>query len=122
MIGEPRPRARTEATDRLQIHLNDVSNQDADASSFANNPIVLVDPNVVEDYQAIAIYPGAKVPAPKDAVSFDRPPEAAYSQKDKLAFLHQLINENLGSPTAASGRPAASPRPRGAPPVRGAAE
>ena len=114
MIGEHWPHARTEATDRLQIHLNDVSNQDADASSFANNPIVLVDPNVVEDYQAIAIYPGAKVPAPKDAVSFDRPPEAAYSQKDKLAFLHQLINENLGSPTASSGSPAASAQPRGA--------
>lgn len=114
MVDEFYGHPRTEATDRLQIILNDAMNQDLDASSFANNPMVVVDPNFCEDYQAIALFPGAKIPAPPDAVKFDRPPEAAYSQKEKIAFLNNLIADNLGSPASASPSPAASGQPRGA--------
>lgn len=105
---------RTEATERLQIILNDSTNQDLDASAFANNPMVVVDPNYCEDYQAIALFPGAKIPAPPEAVKFDRPPDAAFSQKEKIAFLNQMILEQLGSPSGASPSPAASAQPRGA--------
>jgi hypothetical protein len=106
--------SRTEATDRMQISLNDHSNQDMDASSFANNPVLVIDPNYAEDVNAIALYPSAKILAPPEAVKFDRPPEAAYSQKEKVSFLYSLILENLGATSAASASPAAKGQARGA--------
>lgn len=114
MIAEFLAHARTESTDRLQIGLNDASNQQFDAASFANNPMVVIDPNAVEDYNAISIYPGAKIPSAPDAVKFDRPPDAAYSQKETVAYLYNVILENLGTPAGASPSPASTGMPRGA--------
>lgn len=112
MISEFFAHARTEATDRLQIILNDIVNQDLDAAAFANNPVCTYDPNEVEDAQAIAIYPGAKIPVP--SMKFDRPPEAAFSQKEKAAFFNQMILDMLGAPSGVSPSPAASGTSRGA--------
>lgn len=114
MVDEAYGHARGEMTDRLQIILNDSVNQDQDASTFANNPVMVVDPNYCEDYQSIALFPGAKIPAPPEAVKFDRPPDAAYGQKEKIAYYARLIDECLGSPTSTSASPAASGQPRGA--------
>jgi len=114
VVGEFLPHARTEATEGLQIVLDDSANQDQDASTFANNPVAIIDPVAAEDYYSIAIYPGAKIPAPPDAVKFDRPPEAAYSQKEKIAFYATQIDQMLGSPSSSSASPAASGQPRGA--------
>ncbi len=114
MVDEGYGHTRLEQTDRLQILVNDAANQDFDAASFANNPLVVVDPNYCEDYQSIALFPGAKIPAPPEAVKFDRPPDAAYGQKEKIAFLWQMIGDCLGAPASVSPSPAASAQPRGA--------
>lgn len=114
VVGEFLAHARTEATEGLQTVLDDCANQDQDASTFANNPVVVIDPAQVDDYYAIAIYPGAKIPADPNAVKFDRPPEAAFSQKEKIAMYATEIADNLGAPINASASPAAKGQARGA--------
>ena len=106
--------ARTEATENLSVVLDDTANQDQDAVTFANNPVLIADPAVVDDLYSIAVYPGAKIPASPDAVKFDRPPDAAYGGKEKIAFLHGLILDSLGSVVSQSASPGAKTQTRGA--------